>query len=502
MSKKESAELEFVKQRQKEIMLLGSAGALLHWDLETYMPKKAIEGRSEQLALLSGLSHEKLIDNKFWEAIIKLKKENLEADDKLMITRLEHDVGKSRKLTKDFVEELSKAQSKGTHFWEEAKKKDDFSIFEPYLKKIVELQRKKAEMYEVSKGMSGLYDALLDDFEEGMTSEKIGREFGKIKAGILEILRKVKSSKRYKEQKLKMLEGKYDKDKQLELLRDVWKRIGLEDDYSRIDFSMHPFSSRIGDNDVRMTTALRDNPLFAFESGIHESGHTLYSYNFPEKHKYDFLGWEPSLGVHESQSRFWENMVGKGKPFWRFYFPKFKNSFKLKGNLDEFYKEVNFVRPHFIRIESDELHYCMHVILRFEIEKDLIDGNIEVKDLPKIWNSKIKEYLGLDVKEDSKGVLQDVHWSQGYFGYFPTYLLGTIYAAQIFEAMKKDFDVEKEIENGKYEKIIDWLKEKIHKHGRKFYADELIQKATGSGLSSDAFLNYLNKKYGDIYGFE
>lgn len=494
-------ELDFVRERQKEILLLGSAQSLLYWDLETYMPKKGIEGRSETLGLLSGIAHEKLIDAKFWKMIKKLRKANLKGDDELMVERLKRDVGKARKLSKEFVEEITRVNSKATHAWEEAKKKDKFEIFEPHLKKVVELQRKKAELYGIGKGKNKLYDALLDDYEEGMNSEILEKEFAKLKEGILEILRKVKSSEKYKKQKISALKGEFEREKQMELLKDVWNRMGLQEEYSRIDFSAHPFSSRIGDNDVRMTVAIRENPLFAFESGTHEAGHTLYSYNFPEKHKYDFLGWEPSLGMHESQSRFWENMIGKGKSFWRFYFPKFKDKFNLKCGLDEFYHEVNFVHPNLIRIESDELHYCLHVILRFEIEKGLMDGSIKVQELDRIWNGKIKEYLELDVPNNSKGVLQDVHWSQGYIGYFPTYLLGTIYSCQIYDAMNKDFNVDGEVESGNYKKIIEWLKEKIHKQGRKMNSEELIKKATGRGLDAECFLNYLNKKYGELYGF-
>ena len=285
----------------------------------------------------------------------------------------------------------------------------------------------------------------------------------------------------------------------IELTKDVTKKMGLEETNFRIDLSEHPFTTKIGFNDVRITTNIRDKPLFAFESTIHEAGHALYELGCPEKHKFDVLGEAPSLGIHESQSRFWENMIGKSKPFWKYYFKLFDKKFKL-GNFEEWYFELNQINPSPIRIESDELHYCLHVILRFELELSLIDGSIEVKDLPKLWNKKMKEYIGIMPKNDVEGVLQDVHWSGGNIGYFPTYAIGTIYASQLYKRLKsKNKNLEKDISKGDFTKITKWLKVNIHQHGRKFLAEEIIKKATGEGLNIETYLDYLTKKYTSLY---
>ncbi len=489
-------DLEFVKKIQKEILLLSQARALLHWDLETHMPKKGAKARAEQLALLGGLAHEKLISKELWEALNRLKNQELFGDQKIMIQRLYKDVEKARKLPKEFVEELSRVTSLGTIAWQEAREKKDFKIFQPHLEKIVELKRKEAEYI----GLSGhLYNSLLDDYEEGMTVEKLRPNLEKLKQEILELLNNIKNSEIYKNQNLVLKKKEFSKEHQIELVKDVAEKIGLGKEFSRIDFSEHPFTTRISQGDVRITTNIRDDPLFAFGAAIHEAGHGLYEAGLPEEHEFTILDDAPSLGLHESQSRFWENMIAKGEHFWRYYFDKFDEKFEL-GDFDKWYKEVNAIEPPMIRIESDEVHYGLHVILRFEIEIGLLEGTIEVKDLPEIWNQKMKEFLGIVPEHDKEGVLQDVHWSQGYIGYFPTYLLGSIYAAQLYEALKKEYpDIEQDIAKGDYTKIRKWLKEKIHKHGRKFLADEIIRDICGEGLNSDVYLNYLRKKYSKIY---
>lgn len=489
-------EIDFIKKELKELYLLRRSGALLGWDQQVNMPEKGAETRSEILALLSKLIHERFTSEKLFKAVERVRKMNLKGDDKLMIKRLYKDLIKSRKLPVDFVEEMSKAESIGFSKWQEAKKKKDFSIFKPYLGKIVELQRRKSKYY----GMEGHpYNGLLDDYEEGMTVDELKPEFEKLKKGIIELLRKIEGSKKYKD-KPKLLKKKFPREKQIEFSKDVVRRIGLAEDNSRIDFSEHPFSTTIGVNDVRITTNIRESPLFSFGSSMHEAGHSLYELGMPKEHAYDSLGDTPSLGIHESQSRFWENMIGKSKSFWKFYFPKFDKVYGLGGDLDEWYFEDNMVFPGKIRIESDEVHYPLHVILRFEIEMGLIDGSINVEELPKIWNEKMKEYFGVDIKNDSEGVMQDVHWSGGSFGYFPTYVLGTIYASQLYGGAKKEIkDLEKDVEKGDYGRIREWLVEKIHRQGRKQLAEELIKSVCGERLNVDIYLEYLNKKYSEIY---
>jgi carboxypeptidase Taq len=490
-------DLEIVKKYQKEIILLGRAGALLGWDQQVYMPEQGINSRAETSSFLSCLIHEKLTNNEFFEVLKRLKKKDLKGDDKIMVEKVYEDILKSRKLPKEFIEEISKNEALGFSAWQEAKKKNKFEIFGPYLKKLVELNIKKAKLL----GCKGhLYNALLDNYEEGMSVEQLKPKFEKLKVDLIDLLKRIENSKNYK--KITKHKIKISDNEQMELVGDVAKRIGLEKINSRIDFAEHPFTTKIGEGDVRITTNIRDDIFFSFTSTVHEAGHALYELQMPQKHKFDFLGEAPSFGLHESQSRLWENMIGKSECFWRYYSKKFDKSLGKKKGKDFWYNSLNCVFPGKVRIESDEVHYCLHIILRFEIELGLIDGSIKVKDLPKVWNKKMKEFFGVRIKKDFEGVLQDVHWSGGSFGYFPTYAIGTIYAAQIYETMKKEIkDLEKKISRGDFKEIREWLRENIHKHGRKYLANDLIKKITGRGLDIENYVRYLNEKYGKIYGF-
>jgi carboxypeptidase Taq len=497
---KTKEDLEIIARYQKEIRLLSQTSGLLQWDQRTYMPKKAIKSRAEQTALLSSLIHEKFTSDEFFNAISRLKNKNLDEESTLIVRKLYKEISKSKKLPKEFIEELSKTSSIANKAWEEARERKDFSIFLPHLKKLIDLKRKQAKLI----GLPGhIYNSLLDDFEEGMTVEKLTPVFQELKTNLISLIKKIKSSRDYNELKIEILEGKFPKELQMELAKDVAKAIGLEEDYSRIDFSEHPFSIKLGTNDGRITTNIRTDPLFCFGATMHESGHTLYELEIPEEYEYNIIGDAPSYGLHESQSRFWENMIGLSKPFWKYYFPKFKERFKIKEKFNEWYKEVNFVTPGLIRIEADEIHYCLHIILRFELEKALIEGSIQAESLPKLWNEKMKEFFGVEPKNDKDGVMQDIHWSEGCFGYFPSYAIGTIYAAQIYEALKKDIpDMEKDIEKGDYKKIKSWLKQKIHKHGAKFLAEDIIKEVCGEGLNPKVFIDYLNKKYLEMYNLK
>ena len=295
----------------------------------------------------------------------------------------------------------------------------------------------------------------------------------------------------------------FSPENQIKLAKHVMEKIGLGKEFSRIDFAEHPFATHLGHNDVRITTNVRDHPMFAFHSTIHESCHALYEANFPEEFLYTVLYDAPSLGIHESQSRFWEIMIGSSKDFWEHYFSHFDKHYDLDGKKDLWYKEINMVEPSLIRIESDEVHYPLHIIMRFEIEMGLIDGTIKVEDLPKVWNEKMKEYIGVAPDSDKDGVLQDVHWCQGYFGYFPTYVLGSIYASQLLEALKKDIpNIGEDIRNGDFSRIRNWLKENIHRHGRTKLADEIIKEVCGEGLNPEIYVNYLKKKYKELYELE
>ncbi|MBU0963234.1 MAG: carboxypeptidase M32 [Nanoarchaeota archaeon] len=492
-------DLDLVKNYQKEVILLGETAALLGWDQKTYMPEEGIKSKSEQLVLLSKLMHKKITSNELFSAIKRLRKKKLTDSDKIMINKLYKDIKKSRNLPEEFVIELSKASSLGGSAWEKAKEKKDFNIFKPYLEKLVNLKRKEVN-YNKLPGHP--YNTLLDDFEEGMTVAKLKPRFDILKNELILLLKKIESTELYKKQKDTILKKSFNNDLELEICKDYKNRIGLNNNISRLDLSMHPFTTTIGIKDIRLTTNLKDGFFNAFGATIHECGHALYIENMPDKYEYTILRESPSMGLHESQSRFWENMIGKNKSFWRFYIPRINKILKTNESLDNTYRGINFVTPGKIRVESDEIHYCLHIILRFEIELGLIEGSIKIKDLPKIWNKKMKEYFNVVPENDAVGVLQDMHWSEGAFGYFPTYAIGTIYAAQLFNALKKQFpNIEKDIEKGDFTRIINWLKEKIHDKGALYKSDELIKKICGSGLDPEAYIKYLNDKYKEIYKF-
>ncbi|MEK6839688.1 MAG: carboxypeptidase M32 [Nanoarchaeota archaeon] len=489
-------ELEYIYKHQKEVTILGEATGVLGWDQQTYMPKKGLAARAEQCALLDSLIHEKFIDKKFFSAVKKAKTKKLPFDQKRMIDLLYKDISKSRKLPTTFVEELSRTVTLAHPAWEEAREKSKFSVFQPHLEKIVKLKQKQCQYIKV-KGHP--YNSLLDDYEEGMTAEKIKPAFEKVKKGIMELLHRIKSSSRYKNQKPLSLPN-VPKEVQLAMCKDVAQRMGLTDDVSRMDLAMHPFTTHLGSDDTRITTNIREHPMFSFGSTVHESGHALYDMQLPKKYAYTTLRNAPSMGLHESQSRFWENMIGKSKPFWQFYFPKLKQAWKLPVTEEQWYRDINYVTPGMIRIETNEIHYGLHIILRFEMELGLMDGSIKVKDLPQLWNAKMKDLFGITPRNDKEGVLQDVHWSGGSFGYFPTYTLGTIYASQLYAAMKRKIpNIEDDIRQGNYTRIREWLLENVHKHGNLYQAEDVIKKVCGEGLNPNMYIKYLTDKYTALY---
>jgi carboxypeptidase Taq len=496
--------LEYIYKTQKELSLYSGIGALLGWDQMTYMPQKGFAERSDQLSLISRLAHERVVSDTVWNHIQILTKQNnfikLTKSDRLVVKRLEKDIEKARKVPAAFIEDMTKTTSLAYEAWEKARKQNNFSIFSPYLKKIFSLKQQYCDFINLP---GHPYNNLLDDYEEGMTVEKLKREFSYLKSQINHILLKIKASERFNKQKDWKIT--FDKNNQEELVKTVLKKMFLPDDRSRIDISTHPFTVSMGNDDVRITTNFdRDQPLFAFSSTIHEAGHALYELGMPKgKFKNTVISDSPSLGLHESQSRFWENMIGKNNHFLMYFYPIFKQTFpsQLKSiNLNMFYFYINQVKPSLIRIESDELTYCLHVILRFELEMDMLDEKLSVKELPNAWNEKIGEFLGITPKNDTEGILQDMHWSGGEIGYFPTYAIGSIYASQLYNQLLKDHPTTTEkIEHGNFKFIIEWLRNHVHNYGRKLTADEIIKKSCGTGLNSRVFVNYLKNKYYDLY---
>jgi carboxypeptidase Taq len=496
--------LDFIYKQQKELSVLGGIGALLGWDQMTYMPEKGANERSEQTALLSSLAHKRVVSDEFWKHITRLKDESvfssLSNENKHIVKRLYKDVEKSRKVPEDFVIKSAKITTMAYPAWQRARNKSDFSTFQPHLEKIIELHKEYAGYINLS---GPRYDSLLDDYEEGMTTEKLLNEFNLLKKKLKTILDKIKSSKKFERQQDVPL--KFSKEVQQQLSNHIFNRMNLPSDASRIDQSTHPFTTSLGNDDVRITTNFdRENPLFSFFSTVHEAGHALYELGMPTgKYKDTVIADSPSLGLHESQSRFWENMIARSKSFWQYYYPEFKREAGSQMNsisFDEWYQYVNRVEPSFIRVDADELTYCLHVILRFELETDLMEEKLAVSELPQAWNEKMNEYLAITPPTDKEGVLQDMHWSGGAIGYFPTYAIGTIYASQLFNKLIKDNPKTiEEIRKGEFKSILSWLRNHVHQYGRMMTAEEIIKQTCGEGLNSDIFTAYLEKKYLPLY---
>lgn len=494
--------LSFVHNEQKELSLLGGIGALLGWDQMTYMPPKGITERSDQMALLSRLSHERIISDTFYHHITTLHTQlpTLTDTDQHVITRLKKDVDKARKIPPTFTEKLAKTTALAYQAWDNARTHNSYKQFAPHLDQILALEREYTD-YINQPGPA--YNSLLDDYEEGMTTTTLNREFHTLRTNLTTILNTIKDTPTYQHQK--PFTGTLTLKQQQTLSAHLLKDMNLPPDETRLDVSTHPFTTTLADTDVRITTNYeRDGPTFAFFSTMHEAGHALYELGLPRgKYQDTVISDAPSLGLHESQSRFWENIIGRNHHFWTYFYPilqrtapaPFKNT-----SLDTWYHDINLVKPSLIRIEADELTYCLHVILRYELELALIDNKLTVNELPTAWNDKMQELLGIAPTTDTDGVLQDMHWSGGDFGYFPTYAIGSIYAAQLYDAIQKDQpSLFNDLNAGNLQPILLWLREQVHQYGRLFTADDIIKKATGQGLNSQVYVNYLKNKYYALY---
>lgn len=499
--------LKKLNEFEEEYYILFNATNMLYFDLRTSMPESESDYRSKQLEYFSLKLH-KMITSKDFEKIIKFlsKKEvfeKLSKDDKKRVEKYAKKIRDNTKLPEEFVEKFEKAKNKAYMKWVEARDKNDYSIFEKEFKEIVHLSKKKIEYLD--KKYDHPYDTLLEDFEEGMTTAELKEIIEDLKPKLKRLYKDIKKSQGYKNRKNVFKGKKFSESAQLDscmLLYDM-----MMPDKKRFNWArtVHPFMIRLGYDDVRVTTAVREStPMFSFGSSSHECGHALYELGMPKKYANSILLDSPSMGIHESQSRFWENHVIHSKEFWEGFYPKYKSLFskELKGvTLKDFYQTINNVDSKLVRIEGDELTYPFHIIIRFEIEVGLFEGSIHVKDIPKIWNERYKEFFGKTPKNMKEGVLQDVHWSEGLFGYFPTYLLGSIYASMFFNMIKKEKDVniEEIIRKGDFAYIREWLGEKIHKYGNTVTAKELVNKVCGTEIDTDIYVDYLSGKFYNIY---
>lgn len=475
------------------------ASAVLNWDQETYMPPKGAAFRAQQLSTLAGIGHELATTKELGDLLNTLSAdESLIEKEKRNIKQSLKNYNDNKKYTTEFVQELSKTISESFQAWQKAKEENNFAVYAPHLEKLVKLKREECKLLGT---FAHPYDALLNQYEPGAKTADLEVLFTDVRNQLVAFVKKISDKNQNKDSFMFL---NYDKQKQWEFGLELLKEMGYDFEGGRQDASSHPFTTNFSSQDVRVTTRINEKDLNEMIwSCIHEGGHALYEQGLPASEYGLPSGEYVSLGIHESQSRLWENNVGRSLVYWKANFSKLQKAFPENFNavtFEDFYKAMNIVKPSLIRTSADELTYHFHVLIRFEIEKALIEGTIEVKDLPSYWNKKYKEYLGLDVPSDSKGVLQDIHWSHGSFGYFPTYSLGSFYAAQFFAQAKKEIiGLESEIEKGNTKPLLDWLRDKVHRHGKFYSAEELCIYITGEKLNFKYFMDYATNKYTQLY---
>ncbi len=489
-----------LEKRLEETSRLGGIMGILHWDQEVIMPSGAAESRARQMGVLAGTIHEKSTDPEMGKLLDALDKENsFNAFEQCNIREARREYDIETKVPKDLVMEMAELSSKGHQVWVKARSENKFSGFAPILKQLVELKKRWAEY--VSPELPP-YDANIDLYERGATMAKITPVFEALKSELIPLIRDIQESD-YKPD-ASFLSGNFPVEKQESLGRRISEEMGFAFDRGRMDVSVHPFCGGSHPTDVRITTRYRtDNFIESLYAVIHETGHGLYEQGRMEEGRDLPVSEALSMGIHESQSLFWERMIAQSPAFCKRYLPliseTFPENFKSVSN-EQLYEAVNVSEPSYIRVEADEVTYPMHVILRYEIEKGLFDGSVEIDTLPELWNSKMKEYLGVEPPSDTLGVLQDTHWSGAAFGYFPSYTLGAIYASQFYQTLQQEKpDLENEINSGNLATIRQWLNQKIHGKGRLLSVSDLVIQVTGDDLNPTVFLDYLKKKYRKIY---
>lgn len=502
--------VEGLTTRLLEIQRINSAASLLSWDQETYMPAGGGEARAEQISTLQGIAHEKLVSPEIEQLLAgwvdlqtgEVRDSPGDAWDEAtrsLLREVWRDYSRAKKLPSHFVVTLSRECSLAQQVWAEAKENHTFSQFLPNLRTVLALKREEAEYLGYRDSP---YDALLDMYEPGSTIAALRPLFVQIKGRLVPLLKKIQQSSVQIDDTI--LFHTFDQARQLEFGRMVLIAMGYDFERGRLDLAAHPFTTSFHPTDVRVTTRVHEHDLQScLFSCIHEGGHGLYDQGLDLQYFGTPLGDSVSLGIHESQSRMWENCVGRSRAFWQFFYPMLQQTFHhqlrfLDG--EQFYAAINRVKPSLIRVEADELTYNLHIMLRFEIEQDLIEGKTRAEDLPGIWNQKMEEYLGIIPSNDAEGVLQDVHWSLGAFGYFPTYTLGNLYSVQFYEQAKLEIPhLEDEIAAGQLMVLRQWLGQKIHRWGRMFTPDHLARRVTGKSLDPEPFLSYVERKYGELY---
>ncbi len=484
----------------QEIADIKYAAAVLQWDQETYLPPKGNDMRGRQISTLTETAHRLFTDEKTGALLEELIKDNqLNHRQRKNVELSFQDYKKNKKLDSTFVRKMSDAVNKSFHAWIKSRKENDFSIFQQPLQDLIILKRQEADYLGFDKHP---YDALMNEYDKGLTVESTDRLFAELIPSLSILLDALNQQPQINNQ---FLHQHFDKNLQWKFGIELLKHIHFDFEAGRQDISEHPFTTNFNSQDVRVTTRIDENNLANMTwSCIHEGGHALYEQGLPANEYGLPLGEYCSLSIHESQSRLWENCIGRSLPFWKFHFPSLQQIFpkQLEGiSVVDFYRGINKVIPSLIRTEADELTYHFHVMIRYEIEKKLIEGSINSKDIPAIWNEYYEKFLGIKVPDDKNGCLQDVHWSHGSFGYFATYSIGSLYAAQLWNTISKtNHQIDAEIASGNIHSVFQWLQKEIYPHGRYFTSEELCKNATGETLHAKYFIEYAQQKFKNIYG--
>jgi carboxypeptidase Taq len=491
--------IQQVYAHARKIAMADSTMALLEWDQHTYIPQNASEYRSEQVTWLSGLRHQYQTDPAYGDSLQQLWRDEQAAPSNLKtnanLRGLLREYNRNVQLPENLVKAMAKATSFARHIWVEARSKDDFKLFLPSLREIIKLRREEATILQQPSRTK--YDALLDQYEDGADSNHVAKVFSQLRDALVPIVRDAAERERKLPKKLRF-EAPFDFESQRKLSLYVAEQIGFQFERGRLDETAHPFCTTLGPDDHRILTRyLTESYSSGMYGVLHEAGHGMYEQGTPVSEFGLPAGMAASLGVHESQSRLWENMVGRSRGFWRWLLPEARKLMPALKDvaLDAILADVNRVEPSLIRVEADEATYNLHIFVRFEIEKELIDGNLEPGDLPSLWNQRYQDYLGITPVNNAVGVLQDVHWSAGLVGYFPTYTLGNLYAAQLFATARKQLgDVDEQFAAGEFRPLLNWLRDNVHSQGRCYLPHELMQRVNGRPLDSADFISYLKGK--------
>lgn len=488
-------------ERVREIRRANAIESLLAWDQETYMPRRGAADRAQQLALIAGVAHDRLTSADFAGLLARVERDTPPGDSpeaaNVREMRRLHD--RAARVPTELVREIARCSALAKAAWQEARRLSRFGDFAPHLERLLELKRRVADCvgYKTEP-----YDALLDEYEPGAKSADIERVFHSLRPQLSALVAAISSAPRRPD--VSVLKRGFPLDKQRAFVQRVLEAMGFDFERGRLDVSAHPFCSGQTPADVRLTTRYQEQWLPAALFGaIHEAGHGLYEQGLDAAHTDTPMAMAVSLGIHESQSRMWENLIARGRPFWEHWFAPLQAEFPALADvtLDAFHFAVNAVSPSFIRVEADEVTYNLHIMLRFDVERRLLRGELPVRDVPDAWNTAMRDYLGITPPDDARGCLQDIHWALGIFGYFPTYALGNLYAAQFLAAARRTLgDLDGMVRGGNLTPLREWVRDNIHRHGMRYPADVLCRRVTGAQLSDQPFIDYLHAKYRPLYG--